>query len=431
MQNNKDPLSDWWFTTDRGWTRRHGLFLLMGGFVLCNKDGQPIKTLSFPHFQRLVYEKVIDLPHLTSLEIQERSNLHPALAFIALLQATWFVAQCLVRFTNASPTAPGFPVITQFEAMTLPLVIANWCIFLFAWKKPLDARRPILIKPNNVSEHEQPRRRGTTVTEIFQREENTFQSIERRFQLECPQSRSTSLSRSIFRLRLTRHTLTSILLWPVRSIWEDLYQLLPPFHNSNEFSDGTLKIPLFYTHTSQLHVLFLLLAAVLGMGVSIVSFLFLLRSDSTLHFPSESVKLVWRITSITLTSLSALTLGLITLAYFFDFLDFLGDLPCWPRMCCYVEDLTSLSISLVLYIDCRVCAALSRSFWASRFFCYLFKVSTRRLFCEPVMGGLYPPLFLMWFCVWRSTYISDSPWFADTIHWLPYTTVVVIEKLCP
>jgi len=75
----------------------------MGGFV----------TLSLPHFRRLVHAKAIDLPHLTSLEIQERSNLHPALAFIALLQATWFVAQCLVRFINASATVPGLPVMTQ------------------------------------------------------------------------------------------------------------------------------------------------------------------------------------------------------------------------------------------------------------------------------------------------------------------------------
>src|SRR6266498_2818789 len=95
------------YTTDHGWTRRHGLFLLMGGFVLCNSVGQPIKTLSFPHFRRLVRYNLIDFPRLTSLEIQERSNLHPALALIAFLQATWFVAQCHSRFINASPTVPG------------------------------------------------------------------------------------------------------------------------------------------------------------------------------------------------------------------------------------------------------------------------------------------------------------------------------------
>ena len=313
----------------------------MGGFVLCNKDGQPIKTLSFPHFKRLVRAKAIDLPPLTSLEIQERSNLHPALAFIALLQATWFIAQCLVRFINASATVPGLPVITQFEAIIAPLVIANWCIFLFAWKKPLDARRPILIKPKNVSEHEQPRRRGLTVTEIFQREEDTFQCIEHRFQLECPQSRSTSLSRSISRLRLTRRNVISTLLWPIRSICKDLDRLLPSITcDSHEFSDSTLRIPLFYVHTTMLHIVFFLLVAVLGMGVNIVSLLFLLRADTTLHFSSQSAKLVWRIASITTTSFSALTLGSITLAYFFECLECVDDLPFCSRMCCNAEDLT-------------------------------------------------------------------------------------------
>ena len=297
----------------------------MGGFVLCNKDGKPIKTLSFPHFQRLVYEKVIDFPHLTSLEIQERSNLHPVLAVVAFLQATWFVAQCLVRFINASATLPGLPVITQFEAITAPLVIANWCIFIFAWKKPLDAGRPILIKANDVSERERPRRRGITVTETFERERGIFQSIERRFQLECPQSQSTSITKSIFRLRLTWRTVVSILLWPIQSICEDLNQLIPSFtYDSLEFSEGTLKVPLFYVHTTVLLTILLLLVTVLGMGVSTVSFLFLLRSGSTLPFSSEDAKLVWRIASITSISFSAVALGLAFLA---TFLGFLYNLP--------------------------------------------------------------------------------------------------------
>jgi len=120
----------------------------MGGFVLCNKDGQPTKTLSFPHFRRLVRENVIDFPKLTSSEIQERSNLHPVFAFIALLQATWFVSQCVSRFVHSSSTDSVLLATTQLEAITAPLVIVNWCIFIFAWKKPLDPHCPILIKPN-------------------------------------------------------------------------------------------------------------------------------------------------------------------------------------------------------------------------------------------------------------------------------------------
>ena len=289
----------------------------MGGFILCNKDGQPIKTISVLHFKHLVREKIIDFPQLTSLEIQERSNLHPAFVLIALLQATWFVAQCVFRFTNDSPTVP---VITQLEAITVSIVIANWCIFLFSWKKPLDVR-PILIKANvnipSLSDCAQ-RSRGITVTEAFKREQNITQSFERRFQLEYPQLQSTSLSKSILRLSLT---VLSILLWPLRTIFEVLCQLFPTFmitsHKRTEFSEGTLKIPLFYVDTTVvLHVLSLLLASVLGMGVSIVSFLFLQRSSSTLPFYSEGAKHVWRIASVTSTSFSAVTLGFITLANF-------------------------------------------------------------------------------------------------------------------
>src|SRR6266508_685789 len=101
---------------DRGWTRRHGLFFLMGGFVLCDKDGEPNKTLSLGHFRRLLYKKVIDFPHLTSFEIQERSNPHPTFALIALLQAVWFIMHCLSRFVNPRPGWTVGPVITQLEA---------------------------------------------------------------------------------------------------------------------------------------------------------------------------------------------------------------------------------------------------------------------------------------------------------------------------
>ena len=166
----------------------------MGGFVLCNKDGQPTKTLSLPHFRRLVRENVIDFPQLTSLEIQERSNLHPVFAFIASLQATWFVSQCVSRFVHARSTDPVLLVITQFEAVAAPLVIVNWCIFIFVWKKPLDAQCSILIKPNvNPGNRGQLPGLNPTIREIFESEQNLLgsQITECRFQLEFSQSQST------------------------------------------------------------------------------------------------------------------------------------------------------------------------------------------------------------------------------------------------
>ena len=192
---------------------------------------------------------------------------------------------------------------------------------VFAWKKPLNAQRPILIKPNpNVppSSLARPDISDITVTRAFETEQKMFQCIERQYQFECPQPQSIFLLKSIFRLRLTRRTFVSILLWPIRSICEDLFWFEPSLAGvSHEFPEGTLKIPLFHVPVITIHVLFPLLASALGMGVSIV----LLRSGSTLLFPSEGAKLVWRIASITSTSFSAATLGLAVLANAIGFLD--------------------------------------------------------------------------------------------------------------
>lgn len=305
-------------STDRGWTRRHGLFLLMGGFVLCNKDGQPSKTLSFPHFSRLVRHNVIEFPRLTSLEIQERSNLHPTFTFIALMQATWFVAQCLSRFISAS--TPG-PVITQLEAITAIIVISNWCIFFFAWKKPLDIQYPILIKPT--IRGSTPRDRGLPpgqsiqVDEAFEIEQNLSgsQIMERRFQLESPPSQSPSLFKSITTFRLTPRSFVAAIVWPFKTIYRDIFRFIPPDRNDAfEFPDGTLKIPTFYVQNTVFQPVSLLPAAVLGMGVSIVSLIFILRSSaSTFQFLSQNSQLAWRIAAITSASFSALILVFIIL----------------------------------------------------------------------------------------------------------------------
>ena len=318
-------------STARCWTRRHGLFLLMGGFVLCNKDGQPSKTLSFPHFSLLVRQKVIEFPRLTSLEIQEQSNLHPTFAFVALMQATWFVAQCLSRFISAS--TPG-PVITQLEAITAIIVISNWCIFLFAWKKPLDIQYPILIKPtmmgSTLRDRGLPIGRSIQVDDAFEIEQNLSRSqvTERRFQLEYPHSQSPSLSKFITSLRLTPRSFVAAIVWPLKSIYHDILRFIPPDRNDAfEFPDGTLKIPSFYVQNTIFQPVFFLPAAVLGMGVSIVSLILVLRSSaSTFQFSSQNAQVAWRIAAIISASFSALILVLIILINVLFCLTFLFDL---------------------------------------------------------------------------------------------------------
>jgi len=291
----------------------------MGGFLLCDKNGQPTKILAFPDFRRLLNQGVIGFPRLTSSEIQQRSNFHPAIALIAFLQAAWFVTRCISRLISGSLTDPGTPVITQLEAMTASIVIGSWCTFFFAWQKPLDARSHILIMPidNPSTDHDRYQRGAlrTTVIKAFEWEESlsVSQGTERRIQLEFPESQSTSTSTSKFftNFRITPCALISTVIWPIESIFTDLNELLPrnmKYSGPSEFPDGTLKVPLFYVQTTMQHRVLLVPVFAVGTGISILPLL-LLRSGSILYLSSQAAQRAWRIASITSTSLTAVMLG--------------------------------------------------------------------------------------------------------------------------
>jgi len=198
---------------------------------------------------------------------------------------------------------PGLRTITQLEAITATLVIANCCIYYFFWRKLLDVQYVILIKPivnpSMLRNRDRLRCRGTA----FEREDSGSQITERRYQLECPQTQW----KAITRLRLAPRFLVSIVRWPVQSIYNDITQLVLPnyLYDAHEYPDGTLKIPLFYVQNMRFQYTVFL---PVGMGTSIVSFLFVLHSGSTLYLSSQSIRVVWRIASITSTSFSALTL---------------------------------------------------------------------------------------------------------------------------
>ena len=107
----------------------------------------------------------------------------------------------------------------------------------------------------------------------------------------------------------------SVLLWPFRSIHNDTNLLV------TGFDDGTFNIPFFYVlcvrdTASELLLISLLPIALLTMGISVVSPLFVLHPGSALYFPSERVRLVWRIASI--ASLRTLTLAFLTSAFFYS-----------------------------------------------------------------------------------------------------------------
>ncbi|TFK32498.1 hypothetical protein BDQ12DRAFT_576420, partial [Crucibulum laeve] len=113
-----------------GWSRTHGFFAKMGGFLLCQQK-KPVATLTPFGLQRLLLADLIDFPDITKDEIEDRSKGDLFTKGIALLQSAWFVAQCISR-------AIQHLALTEMELITLALAALSGAMYFFWWDKPLD-----------------------------------------------------------------------------------------------------------------------------------------------------------------------------------------------------------------------------------------------------------------------------------------------------
>jgi hypothetical protein len=124
-------------TLDRGWTKTHGHFLQMGGFMLFEGDN-PKGVLSPERFSELLMAGKIEFPTLTVEEIEDRSKADGFSKTIALAQTLWFVAQCLSRVAQHLD-------LTLVELLTLSLAGLNGLMYFLWWNKPLDVRCPVRV----------------------------------------------------------------------------------------------------------------------------------------------------------------------------------------------------------------------------------------------------------------------------------------------
>jgi hypothetical protein len=116
----------------------HSHFLQMGGFVLCKKGGKPLWTLSFHEFKSNLQDKRIAFPLISKEEIMDKSKADTLAKAIALLQTSWFVAQCIARaFQRVA--------LTELELTTLALAALNFAMYFLWWDKPFDVGSPVMI----------------------------------------------------------------------------------------------------------------------------------------------------------------------------------------------------------------------------------------------------------------------------------------------
>ena len=74
----------------------------------------------------------------TTSQIQDRSKGDGLSKGLVIVQASWFVAQCISRW------ATGL-AITEAELVTLALAALNGIIYFLWWHKPLDVRYAIPV----------------------------------------------------------------------------------------------------------------------------------------------------------------------------------------------------------------------------------------------------------------------------------------------
>ncbi|KDQ55314.1 hypothetical protein JAAARDRAFT_195718 [Jaapia argillacea MUCL 33604] len=143
--------------SERGWTKTHGFFALMGGFMQVRGEMEvPVRVIVPDSYSNRI--DFSNFPPITEAHIQDRSKRDAISKGLVLVQTTWFILQCLGCAIERLP-------ITELEIATLAFTVLNLATYWFWWNKPADVRYPYTI-------HEQPVVHGGKVLEGGGKAEN-------------------------------------------------------------------------------------------------------------------------------------------------------------------------------------------------------------------------------------------------------------------
>ncbi|KAF8654825.1 hypothetical protein AX16_003345 [Volvariella volvacea WC 439] len=126
---------------DRGWTRAHGFFVIMGGLVREDEKGCRVVTMSERGTVELdeVETKEVILPTISEEEIMDKSKGDFLAKIVVVIQTSWFLIQCIAR-------PPQNLVLTGLELVTMAFSTLNVITYFLWWSKPLNAECPIYFK---------------------------------------------------------------------------------------------------------------------------------------------------------------------------------------------------------------------------------------------------------------------------------------------
>jgi len=284
-------------TTGREWTRTHGFFVIMGGLALHDADNSFLRVLDESTLTELDTAGEIEWPTITENEIQDRSKADVFSKGIVLLQTTWFIVQCIGRFTTKL-------AVTELEVVTLAFAVLNGITYWLWWDKPSDVRRAVPVYLRSAEESS-----SSKVSEARRQRDITI----------SPSTKEDGFLAS-FKFssvgRCDKHGLffaiLYILLWaPIKVFIGPLWGMTHP--NQDKIPDDNVtRVPTFYTPMVEKRLL--------GFSPSLWTMMGVTALFGAIHFitwPSTFLTAVerwlWRISAILITGGPLLTLFLITI----------------------------------------------------------------------------------------------------------------------
>ncbi len=109
------------------------------GRIYALRNRRPIQTLSFKTITDKINDDTIEPPKISEAEILDRSKGDVISKTVVILQTTWFISQCISRWSVSIP-------VTELEVITLGFAIANGFTYALWWNKPQNVGVPVYLE---------------------------------------------------------------------------------------------------------------------------------------------------------------------------------------------------------------------------------------------------------------------------------------------
>jgi hypothetical protein len=109
----------------------------MGGFVQA-EGAHDTRVLTPKDFRNLLADQEIGFPLISEKEIQDRSKGDGLSKGLAVVQTTWFIAQCISRKVQGL-------TITEIELVTVAFAFLNGIMYFLWWNKPVGVTTSVRI----------------------------------------------------------------------------------------------------------------------------------------------------------------------------------------------------------------------------------------------------------------------------------------------